>query len=196
VTRALDWDEAYRSGSYRQFWELSHPSPELAAYLAVRAPGDGRTALDLGCGSGKDGVLLARSGYRVHGVDVSQEALEIARLHAAGEGVEVVWRKASVLDLPFTDGFFDLATDRGCLHHLPEEERGGYAREVGRILKPGGELLVRGCRLSRFPFFPVTQEALRRHFPPGLFALGPVLPLQLITDAGPLDGNICVIRKR
>jgi hypothetical protein len=53
------------------------------------------------------------------------------------------------------------------MHHLQEEERGLYAREEGRILRPGGELLVRGCRLSRLPFVPVTEEALRRHFPSG-----------------------------
>lgn len=195
MTRALDWDEAYRSGTYRQFWELSHPSPELAAYLAARAPGDGRTALDLGCGSGRDGVLLAQAGYRAHGVDISHEALEIACRHASEEGVEVVWRQASALDLPFPDACFDLVTDRGCLHHLPEEERSSYAREVGRILRPGGELFVRGCRLNRFPFVPVTEEALRRHFPPGLFFLGTVLPIPLFTDAGPLDGSVCVIRR-
>lgn len=196
MSQAIDWDEAYRSGRYQQFWDLSHAGPELAGYLAARPSGAGRVALDLGCGSGRDAVLLAAAGYRTYGVDISQRALEIAAERAAQEGVDVCWRHGNVLALPFDDRSFDLVTDRGCFHHLAHEQRRTYVGEVARVMRPGAELLLRGCRTQRFPFVPVSDDEVVRWFLDPLFHRGPVIPVTLVTDAGPLDGNVCVLRRR
>ena len=192
----LDWDEIYRSGRHRDFWDLAYPSPEIAAYVATRADAAGKTALDLGCGSGKDAVLLAQAGYQAFGVDISREAIRIAEEHSRRENVEVHWHCGSALHLPFEPASFDLITDRGCFHHLTDPEREAYAREIARALKPNGELLLRGCSVERFPFVPITEAALQRAFSGGTFMLGKVVPIRLITDAGPLPGNICLIHKR
>lgn len=196
MSQTLDWDEAYHSGRYRSFWDFGYPSPELVGYLAVRTPGAGRTALDLGCGSGKDAVLLAASGYQTYGIDISVRALEIAREYAARQEVNVQWQQGNVLALPFDDGFFELVTDRGCFHHLTEAERFVYTTEVARVMATGAELLLRGCSAQRFPFVPMDISDLQRHFSQEYFEHGVLLPVTLVTDAGPLQGNICVLRRR
>lgn len=196
MSQALDWDEAYRTGRYQSFWDLKYPSPELVGYLAARAPGAGRAAVDLGCGAGKDTALLAAAGYHAHGLDISARALRIAMAHAAAEHAQVHWQQGNVLALPYDDATFDLVTDRGCFHHLTEAERTVYASEVARVMTPGVELLLRGCCAQRFPFVPITVTDLKSHFPADRFEHGAPLPVTLVTDAGPLQGIVCVLRRR
>ncbi len=191
------WKEIYEDGRHSESWECKQGSPELADFLATHGTlTEGASVLDLGCGSGSDCLLLAKAGYRTSGVDLSAEALSIAATRACSEGLEVSWHQANVLDLPFSDATFELITDRGCFHHIAENERSQYAREVGRVLRDGGELLLRGCRVRQFPFVPVTAESLAKHFPEDVFEVSQPVPLDLVTGAGSLAGNMCVIRKR
>jgi 2-polyprenyl-3-methyl-5-hydroxy-6-metoxy-1,4-benzoquinol methylase len=196
MTHAVDWEDAYRSGRYREYWDLAFASPELAGYLVARDDAHPSAALDLGCGSGKDAVLLASVGYDTTGVDISARALQIAAEHAAEHGVSVTWLRGDVLALPCADESFDLVTDRGCFHHLSPLARSSYAREVDRVMRPGAALLLRGCRRNQFPFVAVLAEDIARSFSPNRFEMGRVIGLSLVTDAGPLAANACVVRKK
>ena len=125
--------------------------------------------LDLGCGTGADAVCLATMNYEVFGVDFSSEALRLAQERAREQGVGVNWHECSALDTPFDDGFFDLIADRGCCHHIGGEQRRQYAQEVGRILRPGGVLFLRGCRASDDGlFFPIDRSSLPQSFDFGI----------------------------
>ena len=192
----LDWDDFYRTGRHQQAWEWDGPSPELEDFLATHPPGPGQAALDVGGGSGQDAVHLARVGWRAAGVDVSAEALALARQRSTREGVSVAWHQADVLALPFPDASFHLVTDRGCFHHIPDAQRDAYAREVARVLAPGGTLLLRGCRLRKLPFFPLSPECLQQHFPGHLFQLQSTAQIDLKTNAGILPALLCrLVRK-
>jgi len=96
------------------------------------------TALDLGCGNGRNAILLARSGFAVEGVDYSQAALGWAgeRVKEAGLGVRL--HHASVFELSIEPAAYDLVYDSGCFHHLPPHRRESYVRLVTAALKPGG----------------------------------------------------------
>jgi SAM-dependent methyltransferase len=192
------WDGCYRTGSFRGMWDYRFPSQELVGTLAALGLPRGANALDAGCGAGTEAVYLASLGYHVSGVDWSATALSIAADRALRAGVRVRWRVGSVLDLPLPDGAFDFVNDRGCFHHVAEADRPAYAREVGRVLRPGGRLLIRGCRAAGgpAPFVPVTQEAVDRFFPAPAFSRGPVLPVSLNSDTGHLQANMVLITRR
>jgi len=95
--------------------------------------------LDLGCGLGLQTSALRQRGYTVIGLDPSVGLL------AAGQerlGVSPVLA-GSALELPFADQSLDFVYTIGVLHHLPGREfQEGAVREVARVLKPGGVLLV------------------------------------------------------
>jgi ubiquinone/menaquinone biosynthesis C-methylase UbiE len=197
-TTALDWNRTYRNGDHHKYWELSHPSADLVGFLTARGPGEGHTALDIGCGTGWDALALAGAGYRVTGADVSEEALALARARAeqAGPGSEnIAFHRADIRELPFADASFDLLVDRGCLHHLDQDDQQRYAREAARVLRRHGALYVRGSRVDTFPFKPLTAENLHRHFAPVGFDIGPLLPFQLQTDAMSLPAHACVLTR-
>jgi cyclopropane fatty-acyl-phospholipid synthase-like methyltransferase len=118
-------------------WDLPLPPPEIVA-LAERLP-PGR-ALDLGCGVGRTCIRLAAAGWMVDGVDFVPEAIALAqeRVQAAGVADRVRLFAASVTDLAFLGEPYDLAVDIGCMHALEDADLQAYAREVARLVKPGG----------------------------------------------------------
>jgi SAM-dependent methyltransferase len=94
----------------------------------------GARILDAGCGSGRNMVELARHGA-VTGVELSETSVRLARERNAGEVIE-----GSVMDMPFDEGAFDLTVSLDVIEHLEDDV--GALRELRRVTKPGGALLV------------------------------------------------------
>ena len=98
--------------------------------------GGGRTALDLGCGLGRNTRWLARQGYQVTGIDLSPYALKKAREYSTMPSI--YYLEGDVLRDPLPGGPFDAVYDSGCFHHLAPHRRLSYLRMLGQVLKPGG----------------------------------------------------------
>ncbi|HEX2779641.1 MAG TPA: methyltransferase domain-containing protein [Gemmatimonadaceae bacterium] len=111
--------------------------------LARLAPGE--SVLDIGCGTGT--LAIAAKGRVgdagiVRGIDASPEMIARARKKAAKAGVDVVFETAVAESLPFPERKFDVVLSTLMLHHLPRAVRAECAREVRRVLKPGGRILA------------------------------------------------------
>ena len=189
-----DWDRAYAEGTHEHQWDTPWSSPELAGYLAgaVELP---RTALDLGCGTGGDAVYLAERGIATTGLDISPVALEHAATRAERSGVDVTWLVGDVLDLPVADASIDLATDRGCLHHVPHEDQATYACEVARILRPGGRLLVREMNEHGRHKHAVTEESLRAMIVGVPLRIVSVVPFDMVGAHGSARATLSVLQR-
>jgi SAM-dependent methyltransferase len=101
-------------------------------------------ALDLGCGSGANAVFLASHGFDVTGVDFSEVALAKARAAAQAAKVQLRLIKADLTaeSMPGVDGPFDLAVDYGTLDDLSGPSRASMARNIKRLIRPGGQVLL------------------------------------------------------
>lgn len=105
----------------------------------------GESVLDIGCGTGTLAIAAKQrvgSTGRVYGVDASPEMLARASKKAKKADVEVAFQKGVVEGLPFPDGHFDVVLSTAMLHHLGRKARQQCAREVRRVLKPGGRVLA------------------------------------------------------
>ncbi|HKA23874.1 MAG TPA: class I SAM-dependent methyltransferase [Candidatus Eisenbacteria bacterium] len=102
------------------------------------------TVLDVGCGGGRTLAKLARAASQgsAHGIDYSTESVHAARRlnrEAIARG-QVTVQEASVSAMPFAEGSFDLVT--AVETHFWWQDPDAGMREIGRILKPGGRLVV------------------------------------------------------
>ncbi|MGB9619991.1 MAG: class I SAM-dependent methyltransferase [Armatimonadota bacterium] len=100
-----------------------------------------RFILDAACGVGYGCAMMAEEGKaaRVVGIDLSAEAIEEAR-RRYGHIQNIEFRIASVEDLPFEDGVFDVYTSFETIEHVPHPDQ--LLREAVRVLKPDGVLLI------------------------------------------------------
>ncbi|MGE5636279.1 MAG: class I SAM-dependent methyltransferase [Nocardioidaceae bacterium] len=113
----------------------------LAAVRLAACPAGG-DLLDVPCGFGRHSVPLARAGYRVVGVDRSEALLAEARRRAGGERWPKLVR-ADYRQLPFADASFDAAINLfTSLGYLGDERDTSVLAEIGRVLRPGGRLVI------------------------------------------------------
>jgi SAM-dependent methyltransferase len=128
------WNDSYASGEPLP-WDTGTPDPQLVELIESRAIAPGRT-LDIGCGTGTNAIFLARHGFDVLGVDISEIAIDKARAKAHGRcRFEVV----DFLDAPPSGGPFDFVFDRGCFHVFDDEsQRARFAQNVAAGLAEQG----------------------------------------------------------
>jgi SAM-dependent methyltransferase len=115
-----------------------------------QAPVPGR-ALDIGCGSGRDAVYLAKRGWRVTAVDLVDAALAAGRQRADAEGVDVEWVKGDVgqLDRLGLEPGYSLLYDFGCIQGLTDPARRGAADGLTRLAAPSAMLFLFAFRARR-----------------------------------------------
>jgi SAM-dependent methyltransferase len=121
---------------------------EICAKLHTDRP----RILDVGCGTGANLEMLARFGH-AEGVDVSPEALAFCR----ERGLKNV-RQGEAERLPFADSSFDIVTALDVVEHLDDDAAG--LREMGRILRPGGRVLL---FVPAFMFLWGVQDDVSHH---------------------------------
>jgi ubiquinone/menaquinone biosynthesis C-methylase UbiE len=105
----------------------------------------GETVLDCGCGTGTLAVIAGeRVGPNgaVHGIDLSPDQLAIAREKANGGNLHIGFHEGSIDELPFPDNSFDAVFSTLMIHHVPTDVKRAAFREMHRVLKPGGKIVI------------------------------------------------------
>lgn len=131
------WDERYTTGDLP--WDAGVVEIALTRVLEdIELPGG--QALEIGCGTGTNAIELARRGFSVVAIDISQKAIEMAAQKADEAGVEgIEFRSCDVLEeLPVHGSSIDFAFDRGCLHSFTAAQRPVVAWHMAQVIKPGG----------------------------------------------------------
>ena len=125
------------------FLETDTRFAETAA--ALLGPQGEAMALDIGTGTAKIPLLLLarRPGLRVLAADMAEEMLRVARrnIEAAGLAAACTLARMDAKALDVQPASFDLVISNSLAHHLPEPL--GLFREIARVTRPGGAILVR-----------------------------------------------------
>jgi 2-polyprenyl-6-hydroxyphenyl methylase/3-demethylubiquinone-9 3-methyltransferase len=151
-----------------EFGTLHALNPPRVTFISERVSlGNARVA-DVGCGGGLLAESLARAGADVTAIDLAPSMIEVAKLHAAGEGLRVDYRVQSVEALAAeADGRFDVVTCMEMLEHLPDPQE--VIGELSKLLKPNGALFVSTLNrnLRSFMVAIVGAEYVTRLVPRG-----------------------------
>ncbi|MFM9027792.1 MAG: class I SAM-dependent methyltransferase [Bacteroidota bacterium] len=148
----------------------SHSQLDITRERLVRCLGiplhelRGKTVLEVGCGAGRFTELLVESGAMVHSIDLSV-AVEANKANI-GDAPNYTVAQASVYELPFRNGAFDVVICLGVIQHTPSSEK--TIQSLWDKVKPGGSLVIDHYRwrLSYYSTLkPVYRHLLRKMKP-------------------------------
>jgi ubiquinone/menaquinone biosynthesis C-methylase UbiE len=182
------------SGLFGRFilWDMNRHHSKLTdwglSYVTIEKTD---TILDVGCGGGRTVNKLANMAEKVHGIDYSEESVTAA--HRSNKRWidigRVSIREGTVSQLPFPNGTFDLVT--AIETHLFWPDLPNDVREVFRVLKPGGELVIiaeiykGGKHLEG-----VRKQIFEKHLAANMNLLTPDEHRELLANAGFSDVEI------
>ena len=142
------WDHSTHE-AFLRYYEEEHLSDRAAKRFAairdtvVRAlarEDQVLDVLDVGCGPGTQSLVWAELGHRVHGLDVSEQFVSVAKKRMATTGYTVDFRVGSAANLPWADESANICLAVELLEHIAEWEQ--CLDEFTRVLRPGGALFL------------------------------------------------------
>ena len=129
--------EEYPDGADPYSWVSRSELGSIAD--VVRATGS--RLVDVGCGRGGPGLWVARAaGVGLIGVDIAQAGLDAAAVSAVALGVSADYRLGAFEELPLPDGAADVVMSIDAFLFTPDKP--AAARELARVLRPGGRLAM------------------------------------------------------
>jgi 2-polyprenyl-6-hydroxyphenyl methylase/3-demethylubiquinone-9 3-methyltransferase len=122
---------------HSEFKPLHEINPLRLNYIDRFAGLAGKTVLDVGCGGGILSESMAGLSAKVTGIDLSDKALRVAKLHLLESGKQVDYRKIAVEDMAAEcPGTFDIVTCLEMLEHVPDPD--SVIAACAKLVKPGG----------------------------------------------------------
>ncbi len=122
---------------HSEFKPLHDINPLRLGYIDRHASLPGKTVLDVGCGGGILSESMAGLGAHVTAIDLSDKALQVARLHLLESGKQVSYRKIAVEDLAIEQpAHYDVVTCLELLEHVPDPQ--SVITACAKLVKPGG----------------------------------------------------------
>lgn len=137
---AQDWDRFYQEGeigprSY-DYRNRQQRALQLAAELVPRS---GRV-LEFGCGAGHTGVQLAKLGFQMTCLDISEQMVVTTRRTFEAAGHTAEFHHGVIEDAPLAAGSFDAVTAMGVMEYVPDPQR--TIARAAELLKPGGVCIL------------------------------------------------------
>ncbi|MGK7902006.1 MAG: class I SAM-dependent methyltransferase [Hormoscilla sp.] len=134
------WEDAVEYDSM-DFTEVNSAFAQLAVELGPQ----GGLVLDVGTGTCRIPILIAqmRPTWQIWAIDLSENMLQIGarNVEKAGLQEQIKLERVDGKQVPYPDSMFDMVISNGTVHHLPDTLP--FFREVKRLLKPGGSILIR-----------------------------------------------------
>ena len=133
------WEESYKRPGKLDTFGGGKPNKDVVKVASTLPVG--LTALDIGCGEGRDALYLASLGFKTSACDISESGIRKLREMANERGFEI---DASVCDMReyIFPHDFDLIICQGCLHLIEREEWDLLIKRMKEFTSPGGQHVV------------------------------------------------------
>lgn len=119
----------------------------IVRYQAAKETVSGKVVLDIASGTGYGTNILSQKAQKVFGVDVSKDAIEYAKKNYSGKNIEFILGDAS--KIPLQTNQVDVVVSFETIEHIPNYKE--FIKEVKRVLKPGGFLIVSTPNDDEYP---------------------------------------------
>ena len=119
------------------------PHKDISQFIEILRQIGAENVLDLGCGTGRHTIALARSGFRVYGIDISEEGIRQTKEWLRQENLEAALEVRDIYKrLPYKENFFDGVISTAVLHHARISKIKKLIIELERVMKPNGVLMI------------------------------------------------------
>ncbi|WP_125717591.1 bifunctional 2-polyprenyl-6-hydroxyphenol methylase/3-demethylubiquinol 3-O-methyltransferase UbiG [Pseudoalteromonas rubra] len=157
------WD---RDGEFKPLHDIN---PLRLDFINDRCGGlFDKKVLDVGCGGGILTESMAKMGAKAHGIDLGQEPLNVAKLHALEAGVSIDYRKVSAEEFAAHHSEqFDVVTCMEMLEHVPDPA--SIVAAVAKAAKPGADVFFSTLNKTHKAFLlaVIAAERVLKMVPPG-----------------------------
>ena len=133
-----DWTTRFFNGLAVEFWIKVAPPPTNAEIGFLREIFRGAELLDLACGAGRYTIPLAAAGYRMTGIDISDDFLSDARKSE----LPIAWLQEDIRDLDFDRRFDGALCFGNSFGYFDPRETRGFLTSVANALKPGARFVL------------------------------------------------------
>ena len=135
MTKKPFWEECYQRPGKLDTFNGGKPSDDIIAAASILHKGS--TALDLGCGEGRNAIYLAGIGFNTSAVDISNVGINKLNTVASEMGLSI---KSSVCDIReyVFERSFDLIASHGCLHLVERKDWQKVLNNIKKNTVPGG----------------------------------------------------------
>lgn len=146
-----DWDQIFQEKGH----VFTEPHPEMEGLVKLFHDASVKNILDVGCGTGRHLVYLAKHGFTMFGFDVSEHAIQMARkwLHEEGLSADLLQHGMESI-FPYADNTFDAIISVQVIHHNRIREIRNAVAEIERVLSPRGYVFITVPILSQGPIDP------------------------------------------
>ncbi len=136
----MAWEEIFKEGGDHF---LRKPHEDLKKLIKLFKKNKVKRVLDLGCGSGRHVVALAKEGFEVYGMDNAPSGLKQTRLKLKKDNLKAKLKNSDCYkDFPYKDNFFDAVISVQVIHHAKIKQIEKCISEIERVIKPKGYVFV------------------------------------------------------
>lgn len=143
-------------------------NPVRLGFIQQKSPLKDKAVIDIGCGGGLLSEAMAKIGANVTGIDLSEEALNVAKLHAKKSGLEIEYLLTPAEKIAKErPAEFDVVTCLEMLEHVPDPA--AIIQAAAALLKPGGQLFVSTLNrtMKSYLFAIIGAEYVAKILPKG-----------------------------
>lgn len=133
------WDKIFQEKG--KYYDDVHP--DINQFVRLLNQQDGRRVLDLGSGSGRHTVHLAKLGFQISSLDISPTGVNTTQSWLKQERLTAIVKQGDITNpLPYPDNYFDGVISTQVIHHAERNTVYQIIDEITRVLKPGGVIFV------------------------------------------------------
>lgn len=136
----MTWEEIFKKG---ECGFLVKPHEDFKKIIKLFKKNKVKRVLDLGCGSGRHTIELAKEGFEVYAMDNAPSGLKQTRAKLKQANLKAKLNNSDCYKtFPYKDGFFDAVISVQVIHHAKIKQIEKCIKEMGRVLKPKGLVFV------------------------------------------------------
>lgn len=144
------WEEVFSKKRFGGTWYPNEGVVRFTARHIKRRVGievhdvkrDVKRILDVGCGNGRHVVFFAEQGFDVSGIDISKEAIEIAKTWLAKRELKADLKVGDIEKLPFDNEHFDVVISTEVLDHISFLKSKKVMNEIRRVCVTNGYIFI------------------------------------------------------